>query len=99
VCQLGKTIIWWKSRKQISVAVSSCEAEYVALFEASNDAAWLRNLLREFELCQGMKPTILYHDSQGSISWAREGGIRKVKHVGLRHHFTHKLIEAETIDF
>jgi Reverse transcriptase (RNA-dependent DNA polymerase) len=98
VCQLGKNTIWWKSRKQTSVAVSSCEAEYMALFEASRDAVWLRNLLCEFELCQGMNPTIIYHDNQGSIHWAREGVIRKVKHVDLRYHFTHKLIEAGTID-
>jgi hypothetical protein len=70
----------------------------MALFEASRDAVWLRNLLCKFDLCQGMKPTIIYHDNQGSIHWAHEGGVRKVKHVDLRYHFTHKLIETGTID-
>jgi hypothetical protein len=97
VCQLGQSTIWWKSRRQASVAVSSCEAEYMALFEASKDAVWLRNLLCEFDLCQGTEPTKVYHDNQGSISWAREGSLRKVKHIDLRYHFTHHLINSGTI--
>jgi hypothetical protein len=32
VCKLGDTTVWWKSRKQVAVALSSCEAEYMALF-------------------------------------------------------------------
>jgi hypothetical protein len=35
VCKLGNTTVWWKSRKQVTVALSSCEAEYMALFEGA----------------------------------------------------------------
>jgi hypothetical protein len=35
----------------------------------------------------------MYHDNQGSISWA-ENGLSKVKHVELKHHFTQHLIES-----
>jgi hypothetical protein len=45
VCQLGDNTVWWKSRKEHSVAVSSCESECVALFESAKDALWLLNLL------------------------------------------------------
>ena len=64
VCQLGANTVWWKSRKQNSIAVSSCEAEYMALFEGSKDIVWLRNLLCEFGMCQGHIPTLLYSDNQ-----------------------------------
>jgi hypothetical protein len=43
VSQIGDSTIWWKSRKQTSIAASSCEAEYMALFESAKDAIWLRN--------------------------------------------------------
>ena len=71
----------------------------MALFEASKDAIWLRNLLCEFDFCQGAEPTKIYHDNQGSISWAHEGVLRKVKHIDLRYQFTHHFIRTGTIDF
>jgi hypothetical protein len=74
-CQLGSNTVWWKSRKQNSIAVSSCEAEYMALFEGSKDIVWLRNLLCEFGICQGPTGTTMYHDNQGSIAWANENNL------------------------
>ena len=98
VSQLGDSTIWWKSRKQTSIAASSCEAEYMALFESAKDAIWLRNLLCEFGFCPGPAPTTIFHDNQGSIVWAKEDSLRKVKHVALRYHFTHNLINAGQIE-
>ena len=97
VCQLGANTVWWKSRKQNSIAVSSCEAEYMALFEGSKDIVWLRNLLCEFGMCQGHIPTLMYSDNQGSIAWATENSLRKVKHIDLRYHFTNMLISSGQI--
>jgi hypothetical protein len=71
VCQLGDNTVWWKSHKQNSVAVSSCESEYMALSEFAKDALWLRNLFCEFGYCPGSTPTTIYHDNQGSIAWAQ----------------------------
>ena len=98
VSQIGDSTIWWKSRKQTSIAASSCEAEYMALFESAKDAIWLRNLLCEFGFCPGPDPTTIFHDNQGSIVWAKEDSLRKVKHVALRYHFTHNLINAGQIE-
>jgi hypothetical protein len=98
VSQIGDSTIWWKSRKQTSIAASSCEAEYMALFESAKDAIWLRNLLCEFGFCPGSAPTTIFHDNQGSIVWAKEDSLRKVKHVALRYHFTHNLINAGQIE-
>jgi Reverse transcriptase (RNA-dependent DNA polymerase)/gag-polypeptide of LTR copia-type/GAG-pre-integrase domain/Integrase core domain len=98
VSQLGGNTVWWKSRKQASVAVSSCEAEYMAVFESAKDAVWLRNLLCEFGSCPGSLPTSVFLDNQGSISWAKDDALRKVKHISLRYHFTHDLIKTHIID-
>jgi hypothetical protein len=93
VCRLGGNVVYWTSRKQTTPAVSSCEAQYVALLEAGPDAVWIRNLLCEVGQCPGKDPTLIYHGNQGSISWA-EGGLRKVKHVELKYHFTKHLIHS-----
>jgi hypothetical protein len=78
VCRLGGNVISWTSRKKTTPAVSSCEAGYSTLFEAGRDTVWIRSLLCEVGQCPGKVPIQIYHDNQGSISWA-EGGLRKVK--------------------
>ena len=42
---LGSGVISWASRKQKSVADSSCYAEYIALHQASHEVVFLRELL------------------------------------------------------
>jgi hypothetical protein len=54
---------------------------------------WIRGLLCEVGLCPDKVPTLIYHDNQGSISWA-EGRLRKVKHVELKYQFTQHLIQS-----
>jgi hypothetical protein len=92
--QIGDSTIWWKSRKKPSISASSCKSGYMALFESAKDAIWLRNLLFEFGFCPGSAPTTIFHVNQGSIVWAKEDSLRKVKHVALRYHFTYELINA-----
>ncbi len=45
-CQfLGIKLISWMSKKQISIALSTDEAEYVAAAEATKEIVWLRKIL------------------------------------------------------
>jgi hypothetical protein len=76
--------------------VSSCEAEYIALFEAGRDTVWIRSLLCELGICAGKIPTRILHDNQGFIFWAHDG-LRKVKHDELKYHQTQYLIETEQV--
>ena len=45
VFQLGNGPISWKSKLQPTVALSSCEAEYMAATQATKEVVWLRRLL------------------------------------------------------
>eukprot|EP00253_Pinus_taeda_P008596 PITA_08596 len=44
---IGSGVISWCSKKQSTVALSSCEAEYQALCVATYEAIWLRRLLSD----------------------------------------------------
>lgn len=57
----GDTISW-ACRKQSCVALSSTEAEYVALAEACQEAIWLQNLLKDFNEEQ-VQPTVIFEDN------------------------------------
>ena len=63
------SLISWKSKKQSIVALSTCEAEYVALATATEEAKFLRQLLADL-MCLPCKKACMYVDNQGAIALA-----------------------------
>jgi len=62
---IGGCAVSWKASLQATVALSTTEAEYMAIFEACKEAIWLRGLYSE--LC-GVSSCITIHcDSQSVI--------------------------------
>ena len=57
------------SKKSTIIALSSTEAEYVGMFEASKIIMWLRQFLLELDT----KPTILYEDNKPAIHISENG--------------------------
>lgn len=84
---LGSGAVTWQSKKQPTVALSSAEAEYMALSAATQEALWLRSLLSELGFPQ-RKQTTIYSDNLGAISLTEDSVLhQRVKHIDIRHHF------------
>jgi len=85
---LGSAPVGWKTRKQPTVALSSCEAEYMALAEATKEALYLRSLCSSINLTQ-MTETTVYCDNQGTLALTRSGAKQhnSTKHIDVRYHF------------
>ena len=66
---VGGGAITWRSKKKTTIALSSMEAEYIALSEAGREARWLCNLYEEIGYIQ-TSPNIIKGDNEGSISMA-----------------------------
>ena len=83
----GSAPISWKSRKQPTVALSSCEAEYMALTEATKEALFLQSLCTSIGMTQG--ETLIRCDNQGAIALTRESPKQhqRTKHIDVRYHF------------
>ena len=81
--------ISWTSRKQPTVALSSTEAEYMALSDASRQACWLRNFLSQIGQDKLIQlPTELVGDNHGSIFLAMQPAHDgRTKHIDVKHHF------------
>nr|GEW00021.1 putative retrotransposon protein [Tanacetum cinerariifolium] len=68
----------WKSAKQSIFATSSTEAEYIAAFDASNEAVWVRKFISGLGVVPTIKePISMYCDNTGAIAIANESGITK----------------------
>jgi hypothetical protein len=84
---LGNNCISWRSKRQPSVALSTCEAEYMALCESVKEVIWLRMLLEELGLSQ-VNPSKILEDNQGCIKLAENPVVHgRSKHIDVRYHF------------
>ncbi|KAL8157159.1 hypothetical protein AgCh_002026 [Apium graveolens] len=93
---LDGTAVSWMSRLQKSVALSTTEAEYMAISEASKEMIWLKNFLEE--LGKKQADSALYSDSQSAIHLAKNPVFHaRTKHIQLRYHFTRELISNGTL--
>ena len=63
--KLANGIFSWCTHAQKTVALSSTEAEYMAMSDCSKQAMWIKTLLSELGLTLGAIP--IYGDNQGSI--------------------------------
>ena len=89
--------ITWRSKKQTVIALSTTEAEYIALCEAGREACWLRNLYSELGLPQ-KSPTTIKGDNDSSISLAKEAQFHnRSKHIAIRYHWIRNLVNDEEI--
>ena len=76
----------WKSQTQPVVALSTAEAEYVAISEAAKAALYLCKVLAEFKQTDE-KPVVLFEDSSAAAIWTKnETDHQKSQHIDARYH-------------
>ena len=99
VFNLGSGAISWSAKRQPTVALSTCEAEYGGQTQAAKEAVWLRQLLR------GLNPTdpipyatIIYCDNQGAIALAKDPRFHpRTKHIRVQHYWIKEQIANESV--
>ena len=97
IAYLNGDPVSWASKKQSTVAQSSCEAELYAASAATNELLWLRSLLSELGL-QMNGPSTLFVDNQGAIEVAKHGvKSERTKHVDIKYHHITDVIEKDLI--
>ena len=101
---LSGASICWKSRKQKLIALSSTEAEYIALTEVAKEASWLRELYMEIgsrlniENSDLLGSISIHADNQASIQMAKVPRFHeRTKHIGIRYHYVRTAIENSLI--
>ena len=89
--------ISWNSKRQQTVALSSTEAEYMAGTSTTQEATYLRKVLKDLQETQ-MEPTTINMDNQGAITMAKDFmANRRTKHIEVKYHFIREKIEDKTI--
>jgi hypothetical protein len=90
--------ISWSCKKQGSVALSSTEAEYMALVQVLKESIWLQRLLRELGR-EAENAKTIYEDNQGAIALANNPEYHaRTKHVDIQYHFVRECVENGDIE-
>jgi Reverse transcriptase (RNA-dependent DNA polymerase)/GAG-pre-integrase domain/Integrase core domain len=89
--------VTWSSKRQTTVALSTVEAEYVAMSRCAQQMTWMQSWLSEANIKYEL-PGIIKGDNRGAIALTKntkEHG--KVKHIDIRHHYIRELLQSGTI--
>jgi hypothetical protein len=88
---IGDTAVGWASQRQKVVALSSTEAEYIALSAGAQHAAWMKEFLAE--LGEVTIPVIIT-DNDGARKLSENPGFhKKTKHIHQRYHYIRQQLE------
>ncbi|CAM8989664.1 unnamed protein product [Rhodiola kirilowii] len=94
---MGSSLISWMSQKQKVVALSSCEAEYIAAATAACQGVWLERLLGDL-LSRSTSKVVLNIDNKSAISLCKNPVHHdRSKHIDTRFHFIRECVEEGKI--
>ena len=94
----GGPAIMWKSKKQATVALSTCEAEYMALCSATQEAVYLANLFRSLGVTSSTAPIPIYVDNQGTMDLAKNPvSHQRSKHIDIRYHYVRECVNNNKV--
>ena len=89
----GGNPITWCSQKQEIVALSSCEAEFMAATETAKQAIWLQDLIGEI-FGDPSKKVVIRIDNKSAIALSKNPVFHgRSKHIHTRFHFIRECVE------
>jgi hypothetical protein len=95
---LGGPVSWRVQLEKVT-ALSSFEAELVALLEGAKEALWQRKVTRAFGFPNNT-PTTMFEDNQGCIATAtnQKGISSRTKHIATRYFAVRQFVEEGEIE-
>ncbi|GJV36060.1 hypothetical protein Tco_1408537 [Tanacetum coccineum] len=94
---LGDTLVSWSLKMQKSIAISSTEAEYIALSGCCAKVLWMRSQLTDCGL--GFHKIPMYYDNKSAIALCCNNVQHfRSKHIDIRFHFIKEQVENGVVE-
>ena len=94
---LSNSLISWGSQKQNCVALSTMEAEYIAIATAIKEILFIKKLLNELEILSEIP--ILYCDNLAAIEITKDAKEhQKTKHIDIRYNFIRNVVKEKQVE-
>ncbi|GKB64823.1 hypothetical protein Tco_0921009 [Tanacetum coccineum] len=93
---LGDKLVSWSSKKQKNTAISTAEAEYIAMSGCCAQILWMRSQLTDYGFAFNNTP--LYCDNKSAIAFCCNNiQHSRSKHIDIRHHFIREQVENDVV--
>jgi hypothetical protein len=94
---INNGIVSWSCKAQETIALSSTEAEYVALSHCARNVLWFKSIFSELGI--PFRQVIIKGDNLSSLHLAKNPILhQRTKHIDIKHHFIRQLIKNKVID-
>ncbi|GKD62551.1 retrovirus-related pol polyprotein from transposon TNT 1-94, partial [Tanacetum coccineum] len=94
---LRDKLVSWSSKKQKSTAISTTEAEYIAMSGCCDHILWMRSQLTDYGFVFNKIP--LYCDNRSAIALCCNNVQHsRSKHIDIRHHFIREQVEKGVVE-
>ena len=95
---IGGGAVSWRSKKQTSVALSTAEAEYMALARSAQEAIWIKQLNVELNHPPS-HATLIHEDNQSAIAIAKNPRFHgRAKHIEIKYHFIREQVQKGSVE-
>lgn len=102
---LARAAVSWRSAKQKSLATSTMETEFIALFEAARKGMWLKNLITFMRMVDTIsRPLNIFCDNKAAVFFSKNNEkseashLMDVKYLSVKDHVKKGEISVEHID-
>lgn len=97
IVKIGDSTVCWESRKQHCVALSTTEAEYLALSDSCKEICFVRNFM--YEIFEKHVICRIFSDNQSALRLleTKEYSHRKTKHIDLRYHYVKDIVKEKNV--
>ncbi|CAM8940739.1 unnamed protein product [Rhodiola kirilowii] len=93
---LGNNLVYWFSKKQNSISLSTAEVEYIVVGSCCTQLLWMKQMMSEYGVEQ--KEMTWYCDNMSAISISKNPiHHSRKKHIDIRHHFIRELVEQKVV--
>ncbi|GJQ96478.1 retrovirus-related pol polyprotein from transposon TNT 1-94 [Tanacetum coccineum] len=94
---LRDKLVSWSSKKQKSTAISTTEAEYIAMSGCCTQILWMRSYLTYYDFVFNKIP--LYCDNRSAIALCCNNVQHsRSKHIDIRYHFIREQVEKGVVE-
>ena len=94
---INENVVTWVAKKTPNVALSSTEAEYVAMAKATRMTSYVSNIIESLDL-HTQKPSNVSTDNKGTMDLGNTNATTcQSKHINVQHHYVQEQHEQGKI--
>jgi hypothetical protein len=96
---LNNGVIFWSSKKQSCISLSTMEAEFVAFSAVVQETVWLKRFSNHLDFCENKTDPVLVHsDSQTAITYTKDPKYHsKTKHIDTKYNFVRDMMAKKQV--